>query len=173
MTDLAPHRPQSVSAARFPTEYGQTDETLSEVLEWDDVADRIAVAKNYILAAVTPAGRPYQRPVDGVLVHGVVCFGGSPETRWVRYLQDSPAVSMTLPDDDYAVIIEGSAELIEDPDAALSTAMDPLNRAKYPQYFTSEGPEPEPFHPFWTLRADRVFAWSLSEFPAKATRFDF
>lgn len=33
MTDLAPHRPQSVSAARFPTEYGQTDETLSEVLE--------------------------------------------------------------------------------------------------------------------------------------------
>lgn len=171
MTDLTPHQPTSVTAARFPTEYGQTDESVAEVLEWDAVSERIAAAKNYILATTTPDGRPYQRPVDGVLVAGVVCFGGSPETRWVRFLQQRPAVSLTLPDDDYAVIIEGTGVQIVDAEDPLTVAMGPVNRAKYPQYFTSD--EPEPFHPFWTVRANRVFAWSLSEFPAKATRFDF
>lgn len=161
----------TTSAARFPAEYGQTVEGKAEVLSWDEVSERITAALNYWLATTTDDGRPHLRPVDGVFVDGALCFGGSPETRWVRHLQVRPEVSMSLPDDDHAVIMEGTAELVSDPDHPLSVAQHEASVLKYPQYF--QGDEPMEFHPFWVLRPARVFAWSLTGFPAKATRFDF
>jgi hypothetical protein len=161
----------TASPARFPAEYGQTPELLAELASWDDVAERIAAAKNYLLATTSDSGRPYQRPVDGVFVEHALCFGGSPETRWVRHLAARPAVSVMLPDDDHAVILEGTVEQIDDPDDPVSVALAPANRAKYPQYFKDD--EPQEFLPFWCLRPSRVYTWSLSEFPARATRFDF
>lgn len=161
----------TVHAARFPAEYGQTAQTTRETLAWGDVADRITAARNYWLATTTDDARPYLRPVDGVFVEGALCFGGSPETRWVRHLQQRPAVSASLPDDDHAVILEGTVELVTDPEQPVALALAPANRAKYPQYFS--GDEPAPFLPFWCLRPHRVYAWTLTGFPARATRFDF
>ena len=54
----------TATAARFPSEYGQTPETLAETLPWDEVAERIASALNYFVATTTDDGRPYLRPVD-------------------------------------------------------------------------------------------------------------
>ncbi len=158
-------------AARFPADYGQTPETLAELQPWEDVAERIAAAPNYHLATTTESGRPYLRPVDGVFVDSVLCFGGSPETRWVRHLQVRPDVSASLPDADHAIILEGRVELVTDPDLPLSSAMTSANRAKYPQYFGDD--DAMEFHPFWCLRPRRVYTWSLSKFPRLATRFDF
>jgi general stress protein 26 len=159
------------TAARFPSDYGQTPESRGELHDWSDVAARIAGARNYWLATVRADGRPHVRPVDGVFVDDALCFGGSPATRWVRHLQQQPAVSVSLPDDDHAVILEGAAELVDDPADPLAVALTPLNRAKYPQYFSDD--QPPQFHPFWCLRPQRVYAWSLTGFPARATRFDF
>jgi uncharacterized pyridoxamine 5'-phosphate oxidase family protein len=161
----------TASPARFPAEYGQTPETLEDLMPWEDVVERIAAARNYWLATTSDSGRPHLRPVDGVFVDGALCFGGAPETRWVQHLQARPEVSMSLPDDDQAVILEGTAELVSDPDLPLSVALAPANIAKYPQYF--QGDEPAAFLPFWCLRPTRVYAWSLTGFPAHATRFDF
>jgi general stress protein 26 len=161
----------TATAARFPTDYGQTPETLADLMSWEEVAERIAGAKNYWLATLRPDGRPHLRPVDGVFVENALCFGGSPSTRWVQHLQQQPAISASLPDDDHAVILEGRAELVEDPADPVAMALGPANREKYPQYFG--GDEPAPFHPFWCLRPARVYAWSLTGFPARATRFDF
>lgn len=158
------------TAARFPSEYGQTPENIAEVQTWDEVAARIAASPNYWLATTTEAGRPHLRPVDGVYVDSALAFGGSPETRWVRHLAQRPAVSVSLPDDDHAVILEGEAVLVTDPGLPISDAVDAANLAKYPQYF---GDGERDFHPFWLLRPRRVYAWSLSAFPARATRFDF
>jgi nitroimidazol reductase NimA-like FMN-containing flavoprotein (pyridoxamine 5'-phosphate oxidase superfamily) len=157
--------------ARFPNEYGQTDESRAELQEWEEVATRIAAARNYFLATVGADGRPHLRPVDGVFVEGALCFGGSPETRWVRHLEHQPEASASLPDDDQAVILEGRVEMITDASDPVAVALNPANRAKYPQYFTDD--EPGEFQPFWCLRPRRVFAWSLTGFPARATRFDF
>src|ERR671917_2525559 len=104
----------TATAARFPAEYGQTPETLAELLSWEEVAERIAAALNYWLATTTDDGRPHVRPVDGVFVESTLAFGGSPETRWVRYLQQRPQVSVSLPDDGHAVILEGHAVLVTD-----------------------------------------------------------
>jgi general stress protein 26 len=157
------------TAARFPQEYGQTPETRAALLDWSEVAERIAGARNYWLATLRRDGRPHLRPVDGVFVHDALCFGGSPATRWVQHLQHQSAVSASLPDDDHAVILEGRAELVEDPADPVAIALAPANHAKYPQYFSGD----EPFRPFWCLRPSRVYAWSLATFPARATRFDF
>ena len=161
----------SAGAAHFPDEYGQTPQTRAHLLDWAAVSARIAAARNYWLATIGADGRPHLRPVDGVYVDGALCFGGSPRTRWVRNLQERPEVSASLPDDDHAVILEGLAELITDPDLPVSIALAPANRAKYPQYF--DGDAPSEFRPFWCVRPRRVFAWSLTDFPAAATRFDF
>jgi hypothetical protein len=157
-------------AARFPSEYGQGADAPTDLQRWDEVAERIAASKNYWLATVTDDGRPHMRPVDGVFVESVLAFGGSPETRWVRHLQARPEVSVSLPDDDHAVILEGRAELVTDADAPIVAAVAAANRAKYPQYFGDDAAH-EPV-PFWAVRPRRVYAWSLSEFPRRATRFD-
>lgn len=160
----------TATAARFPTEYGQTEATRAELLAWDDVAARIAASANYWVATTTDDGRPHLRPVDGVFVEATLAFGGSPETRWVRHLQRRPAVTVSLPDDDHAVVLEGDAVFVTDPNLALSGAVSAANVAKYPQYYGEGGPG---FQPFWALRPRCVYAWSLTGFPQRATRFDF
>jgi general stress protein 26 len=159
----------TASAARFPTEYGQTPETLADLLDWSDVAERIAASPNYWLATTTDDGRPYQRPVDGVFVEATLAFGGSPATRWVRHLQQRPQVSVSLPDDDHAIVLEGDAELVTDEHLPIAELVGSANATKYPQYHTDGAP----FLAFWALRPRRVYAWSLTGFPKRATRFDF
>jgi hypothetical protein len=156
--------------ARFPAEYGQTEATTTELLAWDEVAERIAASPNYWLATTTNGARPHLRPVDGVFVDATLAFGGSPATRWVHHLQHRPAVSVSLPDDDHAVVLEGDVELATDPALELSKAVGAANAAKYPRYYGDGAPA---FRPFWMLRPRRVFAWTLTAFPARATRFDF
>jgi hypothetical protein len=163
------YEPARVAPARFPSEYGQTAETTAELQAWADVAARIAASPNYWVATTTDDGRPHLRPVDGVFVEGTLAFGGSPQTRWVRHLQQRPEVTAVLPDDDNAVILDGRVELITDPELDLAKAVGAANVAKYPQYFA----EGAAFHPFWALRPERVYAWSLTGFPRRATRFDF
>jgi uncharacterized pyridoxamine 5'-phosphate oxidase family protein len=159
------------TAARFPSEYGQTAQTTAVLLDWADVAERIAASPNYWLATTTDEGRPHLRPVDGVFVDATLAFGGSPGTRWVHHLQARPDVSASLPDDDHAIILEGTAELVTDPDLAIASAVGSANIEKYPQYY---GTDAAPgFRPFWALRPRRVYAWSLTTFPNRATRFDF
>lgn len=159
----------TATPARFPSEYGQTSEAMAELLPWGDVADRIAASPNYWLATTTDDGRPYQRPVDGVFVDATLAFGGSPATRWVRHLQQRHAVSMSLPDDDHAVVLEGDVELVIDERLPIAELVSAANATKYPQYHE----EGAAFLPFWALRPRRVYAWTLTGFPNRATRFDF
>ncbi len=161
----------TVTAARFPADYGQTPESLAELQSWEEVVERIAAAPNYHLVTVNEDGTPRLRPVDGVFVEGTLTFGGSPSTGWVRNLEARPQATASVPDLGNAVVIEGHAELITDPDDPIAVASTPATVAKYPQYFP-DGKVP-PFQPFWCLRAHRVYAWPLDGFPRLATRFDF
>jgi general stress protein 26 len=159
----------TATPARFPAAYGQTTASMAELQSWTEVADRIGAAPNYWLATTTDDGRPHVRPVDGVFVDMTLAFGGSPATRWVQHLQQRPAVSVSLPDDDHAVVLEGEVELVTDERLPLAALVTSANATKYPQYHT----EGAPFLPFWALRPRRVYAWTLTGFPNRATRFDF
>ena len=159
----------SVGAVRFPAEYG-TPGGPDSLLPWSYVEDRMRAASNYWLVTVGPGPRPHARPVDGVWVDGALCFGGSPETRWVRNVMANPAVAVHLSSEAEAIILEGTARLVTDPSHPLTAPSMAASRAKYPQYF-SDGETP--FRPFWTLRPSTAYAWALEGFPRGATRWRF
>ena len=167
------NQPTSATSARFPTEYGQKPEDLNkDLLPWSYVEERLIPARNYWVSTITASGRPHLRPVDGVWVDGALCFGGSPETRWVRNLERNPAISVSLPSDEDAIILEGTAEQITDASHPLAALTIAASRQKYPQYYT-EGQDGPPPVPFWAFRPSRAYAWTLTGFPNKATRFTF
>jgi len=165
-------REPQAARARFPSDYGARGGEADELLPWSWAEQRLIAAKNYWLSTVSPEGKPHARPVDGVWVDGALCFGGSPETRWVRHLQRNPALSAHLPSDEDAIILEGAVEYIEDATHPLAEPLARANRAKYPQYYGEEA-EPPPLVPFWCLRPRVVYAWTLTGFPNRATRWTF
>jgi general stress protein 26 len=153
---------------RFPIDYGIPKDTRG-ILPWSFVEERMAKAANYWVSTTRPNGAPHVRPVDGVWVDGSLCFGGSPETRWVRNLQRNPAVTVHIGGEDEVVILEGTAEFVTDSSHPVVAPQLAAAKKKYPQYYP--GKRPPPFHPFWMLRPRVAFAWTLKEFPRSATRW--
>ena len=127
-------------------------------------------ASNYWIVTVDPNARPHARPVDGVWVQGTLCFGGSPETRWVRNLMANPSISVHLSGEAEAIILDGRAQYVADPAHPLVAPCMAASKEKYPQYFSGSAP---PFRPFWALRPTTAFAWTLEGFPRGATRWRF
>jgi Pyridoxamine 5'-phosphate oxidase len=161
----------SVTRASFPSEYGARGGDDDQLLPWADIEARLREAPNYWLSTVTAGGRPHTRPVDGVWVGGALCFGGSPETRWVRNVQANPSISVHLSGDDDVVILDGTVELVTEAVHPLATPSAAASKAKYPQYYP--GDDLPPFRPFWMLRPSVAYAWSLTGFPNRATRWTF
>jgi len=159
----------AVGAVRFPATYGTPGGPESR-LQWSWVEQRVRAASNYWITTVGPDARPHARPVDGVWVEGALCFGGSPETRWVRNLMANPAVSAHLSSEAEAIILEGIAEYVSDASHALATPTAAASKQKYPQYFSAAE---TPFRPFWALRPTKAFAWTLAGFPRDATCWRF
>src|SRR5262245_36164925 len=160
--------PLSGRAVRLPSAYGALGGS-GGLLPWSFVEERMRRAANYWMVTVGPNARPHARPVDGVWVEGVLCFGGSPETRWVRNLIANPAMSVNLSSEAEAIILEGTAEVVTDPAHPLAAPSMAASRQKYPQYYAAESS----FRPFWTLQPTRAFAWKLEGFPRGATRWSF
>ena len=161
--------PSSARAVRFPAEYGASGGPES-LLPWSYVEGRLRGAANYWITTVGPDSRPHARPVDGVWLDGALCFGGSPQTRWVRNLLVNPSISVHLSSEAEAIILEGTAEYVTDPSHPLATPSTAASKAKYPQYFSGDE---LPFRPFWALRPTTAFAWTLEGFPRGATRWRF
>lgn len=155
--------------ATFPPDYGNRGGEGDDTVTWAAIEAKLETAPNYWLTTIGPNGRPHDRPVDGVWVDGVLVFGGSPDTRWVRNLQANPAVSVHLPSGDDVVILEGEIELVVDEGHPVSEPSRIAQHTKYPQYF----PEVPEHRPFWMLRPSVAYAWTLEGFPNGATRWSF
>lgn len=75
--------------------------------------------RHVAFATVNAKGEPRVSPLDGVFLHGrfYACTGGSAVR--VRHLRRQPAVSLThFSGDEVAIVIHGTAELIERGDPA-------------------------------------------------------
>ena len=156
------------SRPHFPKGYGIPKDPKG-MLPWSFVEERMAKARNYWISTLRPDATPHVRPVDGVWVDSALCFGGAPETRWVRNLTQNPAASVHLGSEVEVVILEGTAQCITDPKHPLVAPLLEASRKKYPEYYP--GSKPLPFRPFWMLRPHVVFAWTLEQFPRSATRW--
>ncbi|MCI0397086.1 MAG: pyridoxamine 5'-phosphate oxidase family protein [Chloroflexi bacterium] len=151
----APGRPYPVEGYGIP----QSEEGL---LSWEFVSERMARSRNYWVVSVSPDGRPHAVPVWGLWVDDTFYFGGGPQTRWMRNLNDTPYVVVHLESGDEVVIIEGTAEWVT-PDPDLGQRLDKASRAKYKM--------PGGGGPTWALRPHKVLAWQ--EYPVSMTRWVF
>ena len=125
----------------------------------------MAAARNYWVATADPGGRPHLTPVWGRWVDGVFYFGSGPRTRKARNLSENPNVAVH-PEGDDVVIVEGVAEVVTDPDPALSDRVFAASTAKYG--VGSHGIEGS-----YAVHPRVVFAWTGSGLRETATRWVF
>jgi nitroimidazol reductase NimA-like FMN-containing flavoprotein (pyridoxamine 5'-phosphate oxidase superfamily) len=126
------------------------------------VTERLEKSRNYWVATADGAGRPHVVPVWGLWVDDILCFGGAPETRWMRNLAANPWAAVHLESGDDVVMLEGKVEEMNDPDHPLVKRCADASMAKYGM---GGGV------PFLVLRPQVVFAWS--NFLSDATRWRF
>ena len=156
----------------IPAEYGVA-KGRDGLLPWSHVVGRLTDAPIYWIATVWRGGRPRVRPIDGAFVDGVLYFGGSPETAWVRDLEANPAVSVNLDGADRmdVVIVEGDAAWLEPPlDPTVAERLSAATNAKYPQYGI-QSVEVVRGRGTWAFRPTWAVAWT--DFGKNPTRFRF
>ncbi|WP_135363735.1 pyridoxamine 5'-phosphate oxidase family protein [Halosimplex halophilum] len=144
-------------------EYG-IPESGDGMLPWEFVADSMSADRFYWVTTIRPDGKPHARPTWGVWVDGTFYCGGGERTRWVRNLSTNPAITVHREDAEEVVILEGTAERIDE-ETADTALLDRLDGAYEEKYDTPHGT------PFFAVRPDKVFAWS--DYPADATRWEF
>lgn len=136
----------------------------ADLLPWSFVAETMQAAKTYWLATTRPDGEPHARPVWGVWVDDAVHCGGGDGTRWARNLAANPAVTVHTESGTDVVIVEGTADRLDDATADPDT-LARLDAAYEKKYDVEHGP------PFFAVRPRRVLAWT--DYPRDATRFTF
>ncbi|MDX1383699.1 MAG: pyridoxamine 5'-phosphate oxidase family protein [Thermoanaerobaculia bacterium] len=151
--------------AQLPEAYGLKED--SRVLPWSHVRERMTAAKHYWIATASAAGSAYCRPVDGIWLDDKLWFGGSPEARWRRNLEQRPDIEVHLEDAASPVILSGRVETFRN-DRATAERLLAAALEKYPEY----EPKLEHFEDQEELifRPRMVLAWTLLY--EDATRFD-
>ena len=135
------------------------------MLSWDHVQERMAEARNYWVATVCPDGRPHATPVWGLWVDGAVYFGVASGTRKARNLAQNHNVAVHLESGDDVVILEGTAEVVTDPDPGLVERLFASSVAKY-------GMGARDVEGSYVVRPRVAFAWSGGT-PSTCTRWFF
>ena len=96
--------------------YGISEEE-SGLLPWIWAEERLIASHDYWLASVRPDGRPHVMPVWGVWADLELWFSCSPGSRKSRNLELRPSATATTDDARNPVIVEGTVERVEDPEA--------------------------------------------------------
>jgi PPOX class probable F420-dependent enzyme len=99
------------------------------LLPWSWAVERLAGSRNYWLATVRPDGRPHVMPVWAVWDEDHLWFSSSLGSRKILNLQADPRCTVTTEDAAAPVVVEGTAEIVTDPDAL--AGMLALENAKY------------------------------------------
>ena len=125
-------------------------------------------SRNYWICTVRPDGRPHSIPVWGFWLDGTLYFGTGRSTRKARNLANNSALSIHLESGDDVVILEGNAVEVDLADKPTLKKLDAASRAKYkmPLVMDSESM-------IYAVRPRIVLAWTESDFPNNATRWQF
>jgi hypothetical protein len=137
-------------------------------LPFTHAEERLAKSRNYWICTTRPDGRPHSIPVWGFWLDGGLCFGTGRSTRKARNLADNPAISVHLESGDDVVILEGAAVELDLSNKAMRKKLDAASRAKYKMPLMVI-----PESVLYCVRPRVVLAWTESDFPNNATRWQF
>lgn len=148
---------------RVPASSGVAPASTAGLIPWAQSREQLVSAHNYWLATVRPDGRPHVMPLWAVWLDDRLYFATDPTSRKGRNLTTQPCVSLHLESGDDVVILEGRAEVVDDP--KLLARIADVYEAKYAYRPGAEG--------FHGVRPHLAFAWRERDFPASATRYAF
>jgi hypothetical protein len=148
----------------MPAGYGINRATDEGLLPWSFVQERLASARNYWIVTTRPDGRPHVAPVWGLWLDEAFYFSTDRASRKARNLAASPALVVHLESGDEVVILEGTAQQVDD--AALRARFVDAYDAKY-----QIRPDVGAAAPVYGLRPQVVQAWREQDFVNSATRW--
>ena len=156
----------TVGLPQVPPLYGM--KSPHKFLPFSHAEDRLLNSRNYWICTTRPDGRPHSIPVWGFWLEGALYFGTARSTRKARNLAHNPAISVHLESGDDVVILEGIAQEVNISDKSTVKKLDALSRAKYkmPLMVVPEAV-------FYRVGPHVVLAWTESDFPNNATRWQF
>lgn len=156
----------TVGLPQVPPLYGM--KSPHKFLPFTHAEDRLTKSRNYWICTTRPDGRPHSIPVWGFWFEGALYFGTARSTRKSRNLAHNPAISVHLESGDDVVILEGIAQEVNISDKSTVKKLDAVSRAKYkmPLMVVPEAV-------FYCVRPRVVLAWTESDFPNNATRWQF
>jgi len=128
----------------------------------------MAKSRNYWICTVRPDGRPHSIPVWGFWLDGTLYFGTGRSTRKARNLANNSALSIHLESGDDVVILEGNAVEVDLADKPTLKKLDAASRAKYKMPLVLDSDST-----IYAVRPRIVLAWTESDFPNNATRWQF
>ena len=152
-----PHVP-SLYGMKFPHKF----------LPFNHAEERLAKSRNYWICTTRPDGRPHSIPVWGFWLDRSLYFGTARSTRKARNLAHNPAISVHLESGDDVVIVEGAAVEVDLTDKPTLKKLDAVSRAKYKMPLMVI-----PESVLYCVCPRVVLAWTESDFPNNATRWQF
>ena len=135
------------------------------MLDWAWADERLERSRNYWIGTADEDGRPRAIPVWGVWIDDSVVFGTNARSRKAINLERDARVVVHLESGDEVVILEGEVETIE--------VTDEIADAFKPKYDWRPEVGGGDSTRWYRLRPVLAQAWTESEYPKTATRFDF
>jgi len=133
------------------------------LLSWTWVVKHMNDCRTFWVATIHPANRPHVMPVWGVWVDDAFVFSTGRKSRKGQNLAANPACTITNDDGKEAVIVEGSAEEVNDASALERVAT--AYKKKYKMDPRGMG------EPIFMVRPHTVFGFIEKSFPKSATRW--
>ena len=156
----------TVGLPQVPPLYGL--KSPHKFLPFTHAQKRLTKSRNYWICTTRRDGRPHSIPVWGFWIDGSLYFGTARSTRKARNLAHNPAISIHLESGDDVVILEGTAVEVDLTDKPIRKKLDAASRAKYKMPLMVI-----PESVFYCVRPRFVLAWTESDFPNNATRWQF
>ena len=138
------------------------------LLPWRWAEERLTSSRNYWVVSLWPDGRPHAMPVWGLWHEGALWFSSSKGSRKARNLAADPRCVVTTEDAADPVVMEGSAELVTEPEA-LATILT-LENAKYDTNYTIELLDPD-VNCVYRVRPRWAFGLRHDDFTGSPTRW--
>jgi len=138
------------------------------LLSWQWAKEQLTSSRNYWVVSLWPDGRPHAMPVWGLWHEGAFWFSSSKGSRKARNLAADPRCVVTTEDAADPVVIEGSAELVTEPEAL--AAMLALENAKYDTNYTIDLLDPD-VNAVYRVRPRWAFGLRHDDFTGSPTRW--
>lgn len=148
--------------------YGILDDNSGKgLLAWSYAVERLTNARSYWVSTTRPDGRPHSMPVWGVWLTDRFYFSSGSQSRKARNLAANSYCVVGVEPADEAIILEGVAELVSDPELKKR-----FNKAYSVKYnWDTEGFD-EPVYAV-TPKVAFAFRTAPGEFAGSATRWVF